>query len=1349
MKNTKILLSSHLSIRKALLVFLLLVSMLGMFLIDLNFFSDFTLPQSKIVITLDLLSSMFSILFVLCCFGLNLYKPHDHSYVELTNDYPFDHCVQSYNKNLDCNTQSSTFSGGPPSNVYRNVNKNRVGQLYSSFSLGKIRHFSSCYHRNAELYSDSSPFNFPVEYKYNDNSKRDKIVITIDVWVVRDIDLFVANFIKSVSYNHFSVFIKIRHDGDLYKMAGAQFGFIFTNVEQLYDLHKSIIKRMDRVLEGYNISDEFVNYIQIVLYTVNPVFIAEYKLDKSDIINKRISNNQVRLVDSIKEVPVTINFKDVLNPIVCEIRDGYITNIPVNIKGDIVNFLDLIKKQNKVLVLRKSNKKEIIHEFDKDWVFYLVDSVRPYVLAHKHINTRTIKKIRYSLFQGVMIDCITDHIGENDVVVRHYNNYIINIVNNKVINIKYNMNLIPIKRIINNNLSFTENPNIGVIDFETIECRDGVNRVYCLGFKTNLDKKPVTYFIEEHNNYDDYDRIMLKFIDELLRSKYKDVTFYCHNLSGFDVHFMLGVLLRYNALCVSDEQNTKYTTNFVFRDKNIIKIIVSKNINGTNRKFTIQDSLAILVGSQRDLCRAFEVETQKTDFPYLFLHERNLGYLGNTPEISFYEGLTKNDYKLINKSNWSFKDESIKYLENDLDGLHQILVKANKSLFLNYGLDITNSLTISSLAMSLYHTNYYTKANIPLIKNAQIYRDIKLAYYGGITEVYKPYGTNLNYYDVNSLYPYASLNDMPGSVCYREEYINDVVNIQDLFGFYYCEITCKDNYLGLLPVRESTGLIFPVGKWTGWYFSEELKFAYENGYGIKVLNGYSFNRESDVFSSYVNDVYTHKANAKTKTEKAIAKSLLNNLLGRFGISLSKPTAVIVNEKTFNEMSCRYKINSYTELSDDKYLVSYIPKLDHDVIKSHNLSITKLVSKYGDKESTSHSSTSVAISAAVNSYARIHISKIKLLILNSGGKIYYSDTDSIVTDLKLPDTMVHKNELGKLKLEHEISKSIFISGKSYALITNNDQFVNKYKGLKSSSLTWQDYTDLLNNIPTTGIKRYGKKYHKEGYVKIIDKIMNLDYDVYKRRIKIFKNGMWVDTKPININRIDTSLIIYNTPPLFCKKIGNLIVLLVELLVKLKFGVNPKSITILYKLPHSITKWLVLCILPISYSFYLLTHYADNEEDNRTESTSSITMSDTLINDEVDLEKKDSLWDKLGLAEIKHWRIPDIKIDLFKYKEIEETRLVYTEKTRELNQTWDIITKRLIERTIENKESVKFDNRKELMDYMEFLLKDKDDWVKTKLLDKLSDNSEFLNHLVKQKNDRIDSFMIDPTVYYKKK
>jgi len=61
--------------------------------------------------------------------------------------------------------------------------------------------------------------------------------------------------------------------------------------------------------------------------------------------------------------------------------------------------------------------------------------------------------------------------------------------------------------------------------------------------------------------------------------------------------------------------------------------------------------------------------------------------------------------------------------------------------------------------------------------------------------------------------------------------------------------------------------------------------------------------------------------------------------------------------------------------------------------------------YIDKEMQNMDNTSIVISAAVTAYARIHISKIKLDILSKGGKIFYSDTDSIYIDRPLPDYLV--------------------------------------------------------------------------------------------------------------------------------------------------------------------------------------------------------------------------------------------------------------------------------------------------------------------------------------------------------
>ena len=54
--------------------------------------------------------------------------------------------------------------------------------------------------------------------------------------------------------------------------------------------------------------------------------------------------------------------------------------------------------------------------------------------------------------------------------------------------------------------------------------------------------------------------------------------------------------------------------------------------------------------------------------------------------------------------------------------------------------------------MKIFLNKHYDNPVLPLISDKQVYNDIKESYYGGITEVYKPHGKNLYYYDVNSLY---------------------------------------------------------------------------------------------------------------------------------------------------------------------------------------------------------------------------------------------------------------------------------------------------------------------------------------------------------------------------------------------------------------------------------------------------------------------------------------------------------------------------------------------------------------------------------------------------------------------
>lgn len=460
-----------------------------------------------------------------------------------------------------------------------------------------------------------------------------------------------------------------------------------------------------------------------------------------------------------------------------------------------------------------------------------------------------------------------------------------------------------------------------------------------------------------------------------------------------------------------------------------------------------------------------------------------------TPDISYYNDVYKSEYSKLITSNWSFKDETIKYLNLDLLVLYEILVKANKQVFMDYDLNMVDSLTIYNLAMKLYMTKYYNN-NIPSINKPSLYNDVKLAYYGGITEVYKPYGENLYYYDVNSLYPYAALNSMPGTNCiYMDTINNSIENIDNFFGFYYCTIKTNNSYLGLLPVRSKQGIIMPNGEWSGWYFSEQLKFASLNGYEIFVHKGYNFDKQNNVFDSYVNNLYEIKSTTSNPIEKAISKSLLNNLLGRFGLNIHTSKTDLVDMDNYNEIVQTKSVKSIKTIGD-KILINYTNyvskaicdelnvdyknaviqniknnhekettfrdvsliiasavtsyarihiskiKLNSDVIKSHNLDIVKLSNVHKDRESTSIDGTSIVMSAAVTAYARIHMSKLKLDIVSKNGNIYYTDTDSIVCDIKLDNNIVDPNLLGKLKLEHIVRVGIFISGKTYCLILLN-------------------------------------------------------------------------------------------------------------------------------------------------------------------------------------------------------------------------------------------------------------------------------------------------------------------------
>ena len=152
--------------------------------------------------------------------------------------------------------------------------------------------------------------------------------------------------------------------------------------------------------------------------------------------------------------------------------------------------------------------------------------------------------------------------------------------------------------------SWLPNTNIGVIDTETYVSYNGIIKIYALGFRTKLSNEPKIFYIDK--NTMDSTSLIVSMVDELLRYKYKDMNFYCHNLSGYDVVFLVSTLLKYN------ETNTNtYDLSYVLRDEKIIKLTIKKG----KEKFTLLNSYMMLTSSLEKLAKDFNVETMKSIFP--------------------------------------------------------------------------------------------------------------------------------------------------------------------------------------------------------------------------------------------------------------------------------------------------------------------------------------------------------------------------------------------------------------------------------------------------------------------------------------------------------------------------------------------------------------------------------------------------------------------------------------------------------------------------------------------------------------------------------------------------------------
>lgn len=454
----------------------------------------------------------------------------------------------------------------------------------------------------------------------------------------------------------------------------------------------------------------------------------------------------------------------------------------------------------------------------------------------------------------------------------------------------------------------------------------------------------------------DEPRLWEEFLDYVFRKRIGLV--FAHYGGGFDFLFLLDNLPR------------KYEVSYAVQGGRIIFLTLSDG----NRKVKFVDSFNLLPDSLSRLSKAFGV-TVKTDMP------------------------TMEDGEV----------EWVEYNRTDCVALWEVLNLFQKALN-KIGGELKP--TIASCAVDVWRRRFL---DIELPHYDYAMHDIRKAYFGGRVEIFNFYGTDLKMYDVNSMYPTVMLDPMP--VGRPRKVVNPPL---DMEGVIYAEVDVGDIDYPVLPYRKKEKLLFPVGKFRGWWDAAELRKAKEVGYKIRTIEGWEFPRAEAVLRRYVEEIYPIKVeHAHTKDVwYYVAKLLLNSLYGKFGQRTS------------------YKMYGVPFDPDEEMIVE-----ETDRVPIHS---------------------QMMIACHVTTLSRLKLYSYFEEVILKQGKVYYCDTDSIVTDTSLDEHV--SDALGDLELQGEIEEGIFVLPKLYYLRLKDGTEKKAGKGFMKSylqGLSRDDYWRALN------------------------------------------------------------------------------------------------------------------------------------------------------------------------------------------------------------------------------------------------------------------------------------------------
>lgn len=476
-----------------------------------------------------------------------------------------------------------------------------------------------------------------------------------------------------------------------------------------------------------------------------------------------------------------------------------------------------------------------------------------------------------------------------------------------------------------------------------------------------------------------------------LENCYSTKIYYVHNLT-----FEIFVFLRYLI-----ELDIKY--KIISANKSVY----SAEIWYKKKKIRLRCSYKLTMLSLKKLAKLSGVE-EKGIFPYKILN-KNLKDEVKIEKEMFNDINEYEKFKERYGSNIKVYEILEEYCINDARITKESIIKYWKIIEEN-GLTKNNRiLTAAKLSIE----NYFLK-NCIIKKKIKLKYDrvIRESYFGGRTEVFGNQKENeiLLHYDWSGMYAQCMKEKVLGGEIIESNIIKDL----KYPGFYWIKFR-QNLEIPILPIKKDK-LLFANGEFEGWYWFEEIALAIE--YGVEIISVRKM-ISAQYYDNFIKDFVELNDEIRkiSPIHKIIGKNNNNTFYGRLGMN---------PERLEEEITNKLDVNKYEKVVE----------------------INGAFIGYKKKEK---SISNVLISASITSKARIKLYRGIDEVIKNGGRVLYTDTDSIIAafkeneyenklDIKMGEVLFDSSDMNTI-----ISEGVFAMPKTYAVRYKDGREVVKIKG----------------------------------------------------------------------------------------------------------------------------------------------------------------------------------------------------------------------------------------------------------------------------------------------------------------